>query len=199
MELSEWVCRMSNDVNRNSAQHNMNTQNLLAHRTSFHNKKAGRRTALKSTLSDRCGEYRRSILLYDRSKLEATFLPIGQMLQLDRVTEISESGFTAEMEVDQHWVFPMHFPSDPVFPGTLLIEAAGQAVAVWGWHAGLRGKPRLLKIAAKFNSAVLPGNRLVTLRGYVQRRKNICLGTVDLSVEGRCVAEVRPMLIVLPD
>ena len=150
------------------------------------------------SLRDRGCEYRQSILFYDRSKLEATFLPIGWMLQLDRVTEITESGLTAEMEVEQHWVFPMHFPSDPIFPGTLLIEAAGQAVAVWAWHAGLRGKPRLLKVAAKFKSAVLPSDRLVILTVFVQRRKNICLGTVDLSAGGRSVAEIRPMIIVLP-
>jgi len=174
------------------------TQNLLAHQIEFSHKKARRRTMKLCSLRDRGCEYRQSILFYDRSKLEATFLPTGRMLQLDRVTEITESGLTAEMEVEQHWVFPMHFPSDPIFPGTLLIEAAGQAVAVWAWHAGLRGKPRLLKVAAKFKSAVLPSDRLVILTVFVQRRKNICLGTVDLSAGGRSVAEIRPMIIVLP-
>ena len=140
---------------------------------------------------------RRFILLYDRSKLEATFLPVGQMLQLDRVTGISENRLTGEMEVQKHWVFPFHFPSDPIFPGSLLIEVAGQAVAVWAWHAGLRGKPRMMKVGAKFKSPVLPEDRVVALTAVVQQRKNICLGVVDLAVGERSIAQIKLMIIVL--
>lgn len=96
-------------------------------------------------------------------------------------------------------MFPMHFPSDPIFPGSLLVEAAGQAVAVWAWHAGLRGKPRMIRVAAKFKHPVLPGDDTVTLFAKVQQRRNICLGEVELSSGGRTVAEVRPLIIVLPD
>jgi 3-hydroxymyristoyl/3-hydroxydecanoyl-(acyl carrier protein) dehydratase len=138
-------------------------------------------------------------LLYDRSKLEAIFLPTGQMLQLDRVLHLHGNKLVAEFNVRNHWVFPMHFPSDPIFPGSLLIEAAGQAVAVWAWHAGLRGKPRMLRVAAKFKHPVLPGDDKVALYAEVQQRRNICLGTVELSSRGRTVAEVRPMILVLPD
>ena len=98
-----------------------------------------------------------------------------------------------------HWVFPIHFPSDPIFPGSLIIEAAGQTVAVWAWHAGLRGKPRMLRVEAKFKTPVLPQDGTVILRAVVQQRRNICLGRVELRVGERGVAEVRPMIMVLHD
>ena len=120
------------------------------------------------------------------------------MLQLDRVTSIRGNQLVSEMDVQNHWVFPMHFPSDPIFPGSLLIEAAGQSVAVWAWHAGLRGKPRMLRVAAKFKSPVLQGDGPITFRANVHQRKNICLGIIAVKSGERAVAEVRAMIIVLP-
>jgi 3-hydroxymyristoyl/3-hydroxydecanoyl-(acyl carrier protein) dehydratase len=136
--------------------------------------------------------------IYLRPQLEAMFLPVEQMLQIDRVTSINGDRLVCEMDVPGHWVFPLHFPTDPIFPGTLLIEAAGQAVAVWGWHAGLRGRPRLVKVEAKFESPVLPNDEIVTLVASVHLRKNICLGTVELFVLERKVATVMAVIIIAP-
>jgi 3-hydroxymyristoyl/3-hydroxydecanoyl-(acyl carrier protein) dehydratase len=137
--------------------------------------------------------------VYDRSDLEAINLPVAQMLQLSRVTEISEKHLVCEMDVAGHWVFPLHFPSDPIFPGSLLMEAAGQAVAVWAWHLGLRGRPRLTKVSAKFQSPVGPDDRVVRIEAKIRRRKFACFGAVELFVLNRKVAEVTPMVIILPD
>ena len=134
--------------------------------------------------------------IYFRPQLEAMFLPVEQMLQIDRVNSIDGERLVCEMDVSSHWVFPLHFPSDPIFPGTLLIEAAGQAVAIWGWHAGLRGRPRLGKVEAKFESPVLPEDRFVTFMATVRLRKNICLGSVGLFVGERKVAEVTAVIII---
>jgi 3-hydroxymyristoyl/3-hydroxydecanoyl-(acyl carrier protein) dehydratase len=136
--------------------------------------------------------------IYFRPQLEAMFLPVEQMLQIDRVTSIDGKCLVCEMDVPGHWVFPLHFPTDPIFPGTLLIEAAGQAVAVWGWHAGLRGRPRLVKVEAKFESPVLPDDQVVTFAASVHLRKNICLGTVELFVRERKVATVTAVIVIAP-
>jgi len=128
-----------------------------------------------------------STFIYTRSELEATFLPVGQMLQIDRVTEISPDRIVCEMDIARHWVFPLHFPSDPVFPGSLLIEAAGQAVAVLAWHMGIRGKPRLVKVTARFESCVLPQDETLSLVAAVRRRKNAFCG----------VAQIEPMVIII--
>jgi len=137
--------------------------------------------------------------VYDRSDLETINLPIAQMLQISRVTEISEEHLVCEMDLAGHWVFPLHFPSDPIFPGSLLIEAAGQAVAIWAWHAGIRGRPRLTKVSAKFESPVGPDDGVVRIEAKIRRRKFACFGLVELFVLDRKVAEVTAMVIILPD
>jgi 3-hydroxymyristoyl/3-hydroxydecanoyl-(acyl carrier protein) dehydratase len=136
---------------------------------------------------------------YERSDLEAIFLPVKQMLQIERVTEISDKGLVCEMDIAGHWVFPLHFPSDPIFPGTLLIEAAGQAIAVWAWNAGLRGRPRLGKVVAKFLAPVLPHHQTVTLVASVRQRKCVFAGKVDVFVLERKVAEIKPVVFIIPD
>jgi len=136
---------------------------------------------------------------YERSELSSTFLPVGQMLQIDRVFEIVNAHLVCELDVKDHWTFPMHFPSDPIFPGTLLIEAAGQAVAIWAWHTGARGRPRLAKVAAKFENPVLPGDETIRLEVSVRQRKNVFLGDVHLYVLDKKIAIVEPMVIIIPD
>lgn len=136
--------------------------------------------------------------IYDRSALERIFLPLKQMLQIDRVVEINGELIVCEMDVAGHWVFPLHFPNDPIFPGTMLIEAAGQAIAIWAWHAGLRGRPRLVKTEAKFEHPVLPTDGKITIMGNISlKRKSICMGTVEIFVAGQKVAEVKATLVIL--
>jgi 3-hydroxymyristoyl/3-hydroxydecanoyl-(acyl carrier protein) dehydratase len=136
---------------------------------------------------------------YERADLEAIFLPVKQMLQIDRVTKINDHGLVCEMDIAGHWVFPLHFPSDPIFPGTLLIEAAGQAIAVWAWNAGFRGRPRLGKVAAKFLAPVLPHHPTVSLVANVRHRNNVFAGLVELFVLQQKVAEVEPVVLIVPE
>lgn len=135
---------------------------------------------------------------YERATLGATFLPVGQMLQLDRVHTVDGECITAEMDLTpEHWVFPMHFPGDPVFPGCFLIEAAGQLVALWGWEAGLRGRPRMARASAEFESPVCATDRTVTLQGIVRRRRNMCFGTVNVVAGQRTVAKIEAVIVVV--
>jgi 3-hydroxymyristoyl/3-hydroxydecanoyl-(acyl carrier protein) dehydratase len=139
-----------------------------------------------------------TVVHYERATLGATFLPVGQMLQLDRVTAVDDTSITAEMDVSpEHWVFPMHFPGDPIFPGCFLIEAAGQLVALWGWEAGLRGRPRMAKASAEFESPVFATDRTVTLKGSVRRRRNMCFGTVNVVAGERTVATIETVIVIV--
>jgi 3-hydroxymyristoyl/3-hydroxydecanoyl-(acyl carrier protein) dehydratase len=139
-----------------------------------------------------------TVVHYERATLGATFLPVGQMLQLDRVTAVDDTSITAEMDVTpEHWVFPMHFPGDPIFPGCFLIEAAGQLVALWGWEAGLRGRPRMAKASAEFESPVFATDRTVTLKGSVRRRRNMCFGTVNVLAGERTVATIETVIVIV--
>jgi 3-hydroxymyristoyl/3-hydroxydecanoyl-(acyl carrier protein) dehydratase len=58
--------------------------------------------------------------VYLRSDLTAVYLPVKQMLQIDRVLEVTEDTIHCEMDLEQHWVFPLHFPGDPIFPACLM-------------------------------------------------------------------------------
>ena len=137
---------------------------------------------------------------YERATLGATFLPVGQMLQLDRVTAVAGDSITAEMHLSpEHWVFPMHFPGDPIFPGCFLIEAAGQLVALWGWEEGLRGRPRMARASAEFENPVYATDPTVTLKGAVRRRRNMCFGTVHVLAGDRTVAKIEAVIVIVPD
>ena len=135
---------------------------------------------------------------YCRAELGATYLPVGQMLQIDRVDQIAGDRIVCEMHIDaSHWVFPLHFPDDPIFPGCLLIEAAGQVVALYGWEAGLRGRPRMAKVSAAFEQPVLAEDTRLTLTATVRRRRNMCFGSVEIRAGERLVGTVEPVIVVL--
>ncbi|HEX7336889.1 MAG TPA: hypothetical protein VF252_06750 [Gemmatimonadales bacterium] len=130
--------------------------------------------------------------------LGATFLPVGQMRQITRVTEVDGETIEGEMELGpDHWIWPQHFPNDPIFPGTLMIEAAGQLVALWAWAQGARGRPRLVRTGAEFHTPVerwIPGLRL---RAEVRRKRNLYFGTVQIIADGGVVASVEAVLVIL--
>ena len=131
--------------------------------------------------------------------LDMTFLPVGQMRQITRVTEIEGATIEAEMELGpDHWIWPQHFPNDPIFPGTLMIEAAGQLVALWAWVHGARGRPRLVRTGAGFNHPVEPWIPGLRLRAEVRRKRNLYFGRVRVAADEREVATVEAVLVILP-
>ena len=135
---------------------------------------------------------------YSQTDLSGMFLPVGEMLQVKRISMVSNGTIVGEQPLTKEdWIFPLHFPDDPIFPGSLLIEGAGQLIAIWGWHNGLRGKPRLVKVSAEFKSPVTAADRLIIYKGTMTKRQNICMGTVEISVTSRLVGTVIGSLVVL--
>ncbi|HMH57352.1 MAG TPA: hypothetical protein VK535_13925 [Gemmatimonadales bacterium] len=131
--------------------------------------------------------------------MDATFLPVGQMRQISRVTRLAEAMIDAEVDLGPcHWVYPQHFPGDPIFPGTLMIEAAGQLVALWAWAHGQRGRPRLVRTGAEFHSPVGPTASHLLLRAEVRRKRHLHFATIQIWVAETCVATVEAVLAVLP-
>ena len=116
------------------------------------------------------------------------------MLQIDRVLEVTPEIIRCEMDLTHHWVFPLHFPGNPIFPACLMIEAAGQAIAIWAWHHKMPGNPRLARVKASFESAVRSEDGILSFVGTVRRRRNICVGSVELFCGTRRVAEVEETL-----
>jgi 3-hydroxymyristoyl/3-hydroxydecanoyl-(acyl carrier protein) dehydratase len=90
------------------------------------------------------------------------------------------------------------FPGDPIFPGSLMIEAAGQLVALWGWAAGQRGRPRLVRAGAEFHRPATPSARVMSLLGAVRRKRHLYFGTIEIWAMKDHVATVEVVLAVLP-
>jgi 3-hydroxymyristoyl/3-hydroxydecanoyl-(acyl carrier protein) dehydratase len=130
--------------------------------------------------------------------LDATFLPVAQMRQITRVTAIEGGGIEGEVELGpDHWVWRQHFPGDPIFPGTLLIEAAGQLIALWAWAQGQRGRPRLVRTGAEFHSPVAQWAPNLLLKGEVRRKRHLYFGEVQIWSDEIEVATVEAVLVVL--
>lgn len=131
--------------------------------------------------------------------IDSTFLPVAQMRQISRVTGLAGKAISGEVDLgDEHWVYAQHFPGDPIFPGSLMLEAAGQLVALWAWANGQRGRPRLVRVHAEFLSPVGRADARLTLRGEVRQKRNLCFGEVSVQAAGRPVAKVSAVLAVLP-
>jgi 3-hydroxymyristoyl/3-hydroxydecanoyl-(acyl carrier protein) dehydratase len=121
------------------------------------------------------------------------------MRQVTRVTGFEGSLIVGEADLGPgHWVWPQHFPDDPIFPGSLIVEAAGQLVALWAWGNGARGRPRLIRASAEFKSPVSRWTPKLVLKGEVRRKRHLYFGTVTVCAENSEVAVVEAVLAVLP-
>jgi 3-hydroxymyristoyl/3-hydroxydecanoyl-(acyl carrier protein) dehydratase len=130
--------------------------------------------------------------------LDATFLPVAQMRQISRVTSLDGPRIAGVVELgSKHWVYPQHFPQDPIFPGALIIEAAGQLVALWAWANGHRGRPRLLRTSASFHQPVTQDIPRLELQADVHGKRHLQFGTIDVSAHGCQVARVEAVLAIL--
>ena len=125
-------------------------------------------------------------------------LPVPNMLMLDRIIHISETGgefdkgeIKAEMDITPDlWFFECHFPGDPVMPGCLGLDAIWQLV---GFHLGWLGHPgkgRALGVGeVKFTGQVLPSASKISYQINMKRviARGLIMGIADgtLSVDDR--------------
>ena len=130
--------------------------------------------------------------------LDATFLPVAQMRQISRVTSFDGPRIAGVVDLGpDHWVYAQHFPDDPIFPGTLLIEAAGQLIALWAWANGHRGRPRLVRTSASVHKPVTQLTPRLELHAEVREKRHLQFGMVDVLAQGLEVARIEPVLAVL--
>ncbi|MEX2365107.1 MAG: bifunctional 3-hydroxydecanoyl-ACP dehydratase/trans-2-decenoyl-ACP isomerase, partial [Pseudohongiellaceae bacterium] len=117
-------------------------------------------------------------------------LPIGNMLMLDRITEITHDGgsegkgnIIAELDINPElWFFACHFKNDPVMPGCLGLDAMWQLVGFFlGWR-GNPGKGRALGCGeVKFTGEILPDCKKVVYELDIMRliERKLVMGIAD--------------------
>jgi 3-hydroxyacyl-[acyl-carrier protein] dehydratase / trans-2-decenoyl-[acyl-carrier protein] isomerase len=125
-------------------------------------------------------------------------LPAPNMLMLDRITHISDTGgeynkgeIKAELDIKPDlWFFECHFKNDPVMPGCLGLDAMWQLVGFYlGWM-GHPGRGRALGVGeVKFTGQVLPTAKTVQYQINIKRviARGLIMGIADaiMSVDGR--------------
>ena len=118
------------------------------------------------------------------------------MLLIDRVEElVPRKRIVAIKAVTiNEPFFQGHFPTRPIMPGVLIVEAMAQASGVLAVESlGLAGSGKLVYFMAienaKFRAPVEPGVLLRLEVEFVQKRSRVCKFAGRALVEGKLAAE----------
>ncbi len=144
---------------------------------------------------------REQLLMSGRGELygpENAQLPLPNMLMMDRITHISDTGgkynkgqIIAELDITPElWFFDCHFQGDPVMPGCLGLDAMWQLIGFYLCWLGGPGKGRALGVKeVKFTGQVLPTAQKVTyhidLKRVIMRKLVMGIADATMSVDGR--------------
>jgi len=117
-------------------------------------------------------------------------------LMIDRVTDVRENHQAIGIKnvTIGDYFFQGHFPSRPVMPGVLIIEAMAQTAAVLVVHTlGAASEGKLVYFMsveeAKFRKPVFPGSELHLQVTKLQNRRNVWKFRGDAYVDGQLMAE----------
>ena len=93
--------------------------------------------------------------------------------------------------------FQGHFPSKPVMPGVLLIEAMAQATGLLAMESAEVPKEAIYYLVgvdkARFKRPVVPGDQLVFEVEVLKNRREIWVFSAEASVDGKMVASAEIM------
>ncbi len=137
-------------------------------------------------------------------------LPIPPMLMMDRVINIDAEGgefgkgiMIAELDIKPDlWFFDCHFPTDPVMPGCLGLDAMWQLIGFYlGW-LGNPGRGRALGAGeVKFFGQVLPTAKKVTYKieisRLIQRKLVMGVGNATMEVDGKEIYSAKDLKVGL--
>ena len=137
-------------------------------------------------------------------------LPAPNMLMMDRITHISETGgafnkgeIKAELDINPDlWFFKCHFEGDPVMPGCLGLDAMWQLVGFsLGW-LGHEGRGRALGVGdVKFSGQVLPTGKVVQYQIDIKRviARGLVMGIAEgsMSIDGREIYSAKNLRVGL--
>jgi 3-hydroxyacyl-[acyl-carrier-protein] dehydratase len=134
---------------------------------------------------------------YDIGRILAALPHRYPLLLVDRVValELGERIHAVKAVSFNEQYFQGHFPSQPVMPGVLQIEAMAQAAAILGIETlELAGTGKLVYFMgienAKFRAMVTPGCLLDLHVEFIQKRSRVYKFRGVASVEGKTTCEV---------
>ncbi|ACZ19522.1 3-hydroxyacyl-ACP dehydratase FabZ [Thermanaerovibrio acidaminovorans] len=114
-------------------------------------------------------------------------------LLVDRILEVGEDRVVGLKNVTVNEpFFQGHFPSEPVMPGVLILEAMGQVAACLVSRVpGLEGMTAFLTSVedAKFRRPVRPGDQLITEARMLKFRGRMGKVSVTGTVDGELAAQ----------
>ena len=117
-------------------------------------------------------------------------------LMVDRIVEIhkDERAIGIKNVTFNEPQFLGHFPSNPVFPGVLMLEGMAQTAGVIGIRSlGVEGKPFSVYFItvdkAKFRKPVVPGDTIEYHMRRIARKRNMWWFRGEAKVAGQLVAE----------
>lgn len=137
-------------------------------------------------------------------------LPIGNMLMMDRITNIQEDGgeygkgqIVAELDINPDlWFFGCHFEGDPVMPGCLGVDALWQLSGFFLPWLGHPGKGRALGAGEiKFTGQVLPTAKQVTyiidIKRVITRKLKMVIADGRMLVDGKEIYTAKDLRVGL--
>lgn len=124
-------------------------------------------------------------------------------LLLDRILELTAEEVTGLKNVTiNEPFFQGHFPSHPIMPGVLIVEALAQAGGVLAFSllpAQQNGVVYFMGMdAVRFRKPVRPGDQLILKVKLIKQRGAIFKMSGEAFVEGQLVAEAQLMATVDP-
>ncbi len=127
-------------------------------------------------------------------------------LMIDRVTDVivDQQAVGIKNVTIGDYFFQGHFPSRPVMPGVLIIEAMAQTAAVLVVHTlGSDSEGKLVYFMsveeAKFRKPVFPGSELHLQVTKLQNRRNVWKFRGDAYVDGQLMAEATFAAMIMDD
>jgi len=134
---------------------------------------------------------------YDILKVMAALPHRYPMLLVDRVARLDkDQSIHAIKAVSMNEpFFPGHFPTRPIMPGVLIIEALAQAAGILAVESlGLAGSGKLVYFmaidGAKFRAPVEPGVLLDLHAEFEQKRAKVCKFKARAEMNGKLACEV---------
>lgn len=139
------------------------------------------------------------MVVMDIQKIQSLLPHRYPFLLVDRVIE-SEPGkrlvAIKNVTINEPF-FPGHFPSKPVMPGVLLIEAMAQATGLLAMESADVEKEAIYYLVgvdkARFKRPVVPGDQLVFEVEVIKHKREIWVFSAEAKVDGKLVASAEIM------